>query len=106
MREKPRSDVSVMELSTMIAGPYAGQMLGDLGADVVKIERLGRGELSRQLEPTIGEESFYHLTVNRNNQSLALDVIDDQGREIVLDRVEKVDVSLRTSRRRSQKPMT
>jgi formyl-CoA transferase len=94
MGDQPLADVSVLELSTMVAGPYAGQMLGDLGADVVKIERPGTGELARQLEPTVGDESFYFLTANRNKRSLALDVTADQGRELFLDLAERADVVL------------
>lgn len=94
MTDGPLSDVSVLELSTMIAGPYAGQMLGDLGADVVKIERPGRGELARTLEPTANGQSFYYLTANRNKRSLALDVTTDDGREVFLDLVAAADVVL------------
>ncbi|MGM0592444.1 MAG: CaiB/BaiF CoA transferase family protein [Halobacteriota archaeon] len=97
MTSRPLSDVSVLELSTMIAGPYAGQLLGDLGADVVKIERPGRGELARGLEPFVGGgdgESFYYLTANRNKRSLALDVTSERGRETFLDLAERADVVL------------
>lgn len=94
MSNQPLSDISVLELSTMVAGPYAGQQLGDLGADVVKIERPGQGELARGLEPTVGDESFYFLTVNRNKRSLALDVTNDQGRDLFLDLAEQADVVL------------
>lgn len=78
----------------MVAGPYAGQMLGDLGADVVKIERPDGGELARSLEPTVGGESFYYLTANRNKRSLALDVTNDRGREAFLDLAASADVVL------------
>lgn len=91
---RPLDGVSVLELSTMIAGPYAGQMLGDLGADVVKIERPGSGELARGLDPTVGGESFYFLTANRNKRGLALDVTDEDGREVFLDLAEAADVVL------------
>lgn len=91
---RPLDGVSVLELSTMIAGPYAGQMLGDLGADVVKIERPGGGELARGLEPMVDGESFYYLTANRNKRGLALDVTDEDGREVFLDLAEAADVVL------------
>ncbi|MFC7229818.1 CoA transferase [Salinirubellus salinus] len=97
MTTKPLADVSVLELSTMIAGPYAGQLLGDLGADVVKLERPETGELARSLEPRVGGaagESFYYLTANRNKRSLALDVTTDEGRELFLELVEAADVVL------------
>lgn len=91
---RPLSNISVLELSTMVAGPYAGQQLGDLGADVVKIERPESGELARSLEPTVNGESFYYLTVNRNKQSLALDITEEDGRELFLDLAESADVVL------------
>lgn len=99
MTTRPLSDVSVIELSTMIAGPYAGQLLGDLGADVVKLERPCTGELARSLDPKLGDEdgegeSFYYLTANRNKRSLALDVTDDAGRAAFFDLVETADVVL------------
>lgn len=91
---QPLDGVSVLELSTMVAGPYAGQLLGDHGADVVKIERPGEGELARQLEPTVNGESFYYLTANRNKRSLSLDVTGEEGREIFLELAESADVVL------------
>jgi len=94
MSEQPLEDVSVLECSTMIAGPYAGQLLGDLGADVWKIERPDGGELARQVEPEVGGESFYYLTANRNKRSLALDVASDEGRELFLDLAREADVVL------------
>lgn len=94
MASQPLADVSVLELSTMIAGPYAGQILGDMGADVVKIERPGEGELARGIEPTFDEESFYYLTANRNKRSLALDVTTDEGQGLFYDLAERADVVL------------
>lgn len=94
MTSRPLEDVHVIELSTMIAGPYAGQMLGDLGADVVKIERPGDGELARRLEPSVGGESFYYLTANRNKRSLALDITTEDGRELFLELAAEADVVL------------
>jgi crotonobetainyl-CoA:carnitine CoA-transferase CaiB-like acyl-CoA transferase len=94
MTSQPLADVSVLELSTMVAGPYAGQVLGDMGADVVKIERPGEGELARGIEPKVGDESFYYLTANRNKRSLAVDVTTDEGRDLFFDLSERADVIL------------
>lgn len=94
MTSQPLADVSVLELSTMIAGPYAGQILGDMGADIVKIERPGAGELARGIEPKFDDESFYYLTANRNKRSLALDVTADEGRELFYDLADRADVVL------------
>lgn len=94
MPSKPLDGLSVLELTTMVAGPYAGQMLGDLGADVVKVERPSGGELSRGIEPDLGGESFYYLTPNRNKRSLAMDVTSEDGREAFLDLAAAADVVL------------
>lgn len=97
MVNKPLSNIKILELSTMIAGPFAGQQLGDLGADVIKIERPGQGELARTLEPRMGDgngESFYFHTANRNKRSIALDVTEGQGRDIFLNLLEDMDVVL------------
>jgi crotonobetainyl-CoA:carnitine CoA-transferase CaiB-like acyl-CoA transferase len=94
MASQPLADVSVLELSTMIAGPYAGQILGDMGADVVKIERPGEGELARGIEPKFDDESFYYLTANRNKRSLALDVTTDEGCDLFYDLAGRADVVL------------
>ncbi len=97
MTDKPLADIKVIELSTMIAGPFAGQQLGDLGADVIKIERPGQGELARTLEPKVNDgegESFYYLTANRNKRNIALDVTTDSGREVFLELCGDADVIL------------
>lgn len=94
MTDGPLSHVSVLECSTMIAGPYAGQLLGDLGADVVKVERPGTGELARGLEPTVNGESFYYLTANRNKRSVALDLTTDEGLDVFMDLAASADVVL------------
>lgn len=66
--------VQVLDLSTSIAGPYAGMLLGDMGADVIKIERTGVGDDARAWGPPfIDGDSLWYLSVNRNKRSVALD---------------------------------
>ncbi len=79
------SDVVVVDLSRVLAGPYATMMLGDLGATVIKIEQPGKGDDTRQFgPPSIGGESAYYLGLNRNKQSITLDYTTPQGREKLL----------------------
>jgi crotonobetainyl-CoA:carnitine CoA-transferase CaiB-like acyl-CoA transferase len=82
----------VLDLSTNIAGPFASMILGDLGADVVKIERLPNGDDTRSLPPRWGDEATVFLAMNRNKRSVALDIKSVQGRDAVLKLAEAADV--------------
>jgi crotonobetainyl-CoA:carnitine CoA-transferase CaiB-like acyl-CoA transferase len=82
----PLHGVRVVDLSRVLAGPYATMVLADLGADVVKVERPGAGDETRSWGPPfIGSESAYFISVNRSKRSFAVDVQHPEGREIVLD---------------------
>jgi formyl-CoA transferase len=79
------SDVVVVDLSRVLAGPYATMILGDLGATVIKIEQPGKGDDTRHFGPPyVAGESAYYLGLNRNKQSLALDYTTPEGREKLL----------------------
>jgi crotonobetainyl-CoA:carnitine CoA-transferase CaiB-like acyl-CoA transferase len=74
---QPLEGLTVLDLSRVLAGPYATQLLGDLGADVWKVERPGSGDETRTWGPPfVGELSAYFLSVNRNKRSAALDFHD------------------------------
>jgi crotonobetainyl-CoA:carnitine CoA-transferase CaiB-like acyl-CoA transferase len=75
----------VLDLCRVVSGPFATMQLGDLGADVVKIEEPTRGDESRSYGPPfLGGESAYFLSVNRNKRSCAVDLKSEAGRELVL----------------------
>jgi crotonobetainyl-CoA:carnitine CoA-transferase CaiB-like acyl-CoA transferase len=82
----------VVDLSRFIAGPYCAMLLGDMGADVVKVEPPGRGENSRSFGPFVEGESLYTMVFNRNKRSLTLDLRSDRGKEILRDLLRKADV--------------
>lgn len=82
----------VLDLSTNIAGPLAAMMLGDMGADVVKIERPPIGDDTRALPPRWQDQATVFLAVNRNKRSLVLDIKSTQGREALLKLSETADV--------------
>src|SRR6476659_6357269 len=75
--------IRVVDLSRYIAGPYCAMLLGDMGADVVKVEPPGRGEQSRSFGPFVEGESLYTMVFNRNKRSLTLDLRSDTGRDIL-----------------------
>src|ERR1019366_7030673 len=79
------NSVKILDLSRVLAGPLATMMLGDLGADVLKIERPGSGDDTRSWGPPFDErgESAYYLSVNRNKKSAALDLDDHDDRELI-----------------------
>ncbi len=79
-RALPLDGIRVLDLSQILAGPYCTMVLGDLGADVVKVERPGSGDGSRQWGPPFaGDESVYYLQVNRSKRSVAIDLKDPDG---------------------------
>ena len=82
----------VVDLSRYIAGPYCAMLLGDMGADVVKVEPPGRGEHSRAFGPFVEGESLYTMVFNRNKRSLTLDLRSDQGRDVLRDLLRRADV--------------
>ena len=75
----PLKGLKVVDLTRVLAGPFCTMMLGDMGADVVKIEEPELGDESRGWAPFIGEQSSYYLSVNRNKRSIALDLKTAEG---------------------------
>jgi crotonobetainyl-CoA:carnitine CoA-transferase CaiB-like acyl-CoA transferase len=93
-------DICVIDLSRVLAGPLCTQILGDLGADIIKIERPGAGDDTRQWGPPFLKdkegndttESAYYLSANRNKRSLAVDITKPEGQEIIHALLAKADV--------------
>jgi crotonobetainyl-CoA:carnitine CoA-transferase CaiB-like acyl-CoA transferase len=96
----PLTDIRVLDLSRVMAGPWCTQLLADLGAEVIKIERREIGDDTRHwgppwLKDTDGNETreaAYYLSANRGKQSLTLDIATDEGRQIVRDLAAASDV--------------
>lgn len=96
---KPLDGIKVIDLTHMLAGPYAGMVLADLGAEVVKVEPLGSGEMTRGLlknDPNYSFKNFgaYFLTLNRNKKSVSIDLKNKKGLEVFYDLVRSADVVL------------
>ncbi|HET7034985.1 MAG TPA: CaiB/BaiF CoA-transferase family protein [Thermomicrobiaceae bacterium] len=80
----PLHGIRVLDLSRVLAGPYCTMVLGDLGAEVIKIEQPGSGDDTRAWGPPwAGGESAYYLSINRNKQSVTLNLKSERGREIL-----------------------
>lgn len=95
MAKRPLSGARILDLSRMLTGDYASMILGDLGADVIKIEPPGTGDPLRAMPPHFVEgESAYFLSINRNKRSVTLDLRKDGGREVFHALVGEADVVL------------
>ena len=91
----PLSGVRVIDFTQVMLGPCATQMLGDFGADVIKIERTGTGDLSRNFFGETTEAAMNNAvfaSLNRNKRSVEIDTKSDQGRDAVLELVKTADV--------------
>lgn len=92
------SGLKVLDLSRFIAGPHCGMILGDLGAEVVKLERREVGDDVRALKPQIASESLYFLVFNRNKQSLTIDFRNREAQEILRRLVVESDILIENFR--------
>ena len=84
--------IRVLDLSRVLAGPWAGQVLADLGAEVIKIERPGAGDFARAYDTTCRGMSSHFVWLNRSKQSLTLDVKHAEAREILARLLTRADV--------------
>jgi crotonobetainyl-CoA:carnitine CoA-transferase CaiB-like acyl-CoA transferase len=98
----PLSNIRVLDLSRIMAGPWAGQILADLGADVIKVERKGAGDDTRSWGPPYLKdqhgnptaESGYYLSVNRGKRSIELDLASPDGQKVVRELAKRSDIVL------------
>lgn len=90
---KPLQGICILDLSRVVSGPFCTMLLGDLGAEVIKIEEPRAGDDSRAFGPPfVGGESAYFLSVNRNKQSCCIDLKSPDGRALILKMAEQADV--------------
>jgi crotonobetainyl-CoA:carnitine CoA-transferase CaiB-like acyl-CoA transferase len=91
--DRPLDGVRIADFTRVLAGPLCTMLLGDLGADVVKVERPGSGDDTRQWGPPfVGDDAAYFLSLNRNKRSLALDLATARGRALAMSLVRSSDV--------------
>jgi crotonobetainyl-CoA:carnitine CoA-transferase CaiB-like acyl-CoA transferase len=95
----PLHDVRVLDASRVLAGPFCGQVLGDLGADVIKLERPGAGDETRGWGPPFaGPLSAYYLACNRNKRAITLDLAQPEGHALFHELLARCDVLLENFR--------
>ena len=96
--EQALENLTVLDLTRVVAGPYAGALLGDLGANVIKIEIPGRGDDARGYGPYENGESMYYANLNRNKRGITLNMKSEKGKEAFLKLVEKADILIENFR--------
>src|SRR5262250_2512557 len=81
---RPLAGLRVVDLTRVLSGPYCTMLLGDLGAEVIKVEQPGKGDDTRAFAPPFqGDQAAYFLSINRNKKSITLDMKSEQGKEIL-----------------------
>lgn len=90
--ERALEGIKVLDFTRVYSGPYCTMLLGDLGAEVIKVEAVGRGDDTRLFAPIKDGESGYFMYLNRNKKSLSLDLKAEKGRKIALELMKWADV--------------
>ena len=90
--------IRVLELGELVAGPFIGTLLGEFGAEVIKIERPGRGDVLRQFGPIADGESLYWAINARNKKSVVLDLARREARDVLRDLIAASDVLINSLR--------
>jgi formyl-CoA transferase/CoA:oxalate CoA-transferase len=94
----PLKGIRVLDLSRVLAGPYCSMILGDLGAEIIKVEIPGRGDDTRGYPPFHEGESAYFMSINRNKKSITLNLKEPEAREIVYSLIDQCDVVIENFR--------
>lgn len=94
----PLSGIRVLDLSRVLSGPFATMSLGDMGADVIKIEKPGIGDESREITPKVNGLSHYFASLNRNKRSVELELSDPSDRDRLLELCAEADVIVQNFR--------
>ncbi len=102
---KPLEGLVVLDLSRVLAGPYAGMMLADMGAEVIKVEARNTGDDSRAFGPYVNGESCYFMSLNRGKKSITIDMKKDEGKELIKKLVAKTDILIENFRTGTMKKL-
>lgn len=92
MNKRPLEGIKILDFSQVLSAPFCGMMLADLGAQMIKVERPGNGDISREYGPYINDISLYFCQYNRGKKGLAVDMRSEAGKRVIMDLVAQVDV--------------
>ena len=90
--EEALSDIKVLELGSMLAGPFAGTLLAEFGAEVIKVEKPGKGDALREWPPSKDGEALWWRSLSRNKRLITLDISKSESRDVALKLIERADV--------------
>jgi crotonobetainyl-CoA:carnitine CoA-transferase CaiB-like acyl-CoA transferase len=93
----PLEGVRVLDLTNVMAGPYCSMVLGDLGADVIKLEN-PEGDSTRNFEPKVNDESYCFAVLNRNKRSISVDLKSPGGKQVVMELAARADIFIENFR--------
>src|ERR1041385_3553567 len=89
---KPLDHVTILDLSRVLACPFASMVLAELGARVIKVEQPGSGDETRTFEPQLAADSAYYFACNRSKESITVNLRSPEGKRIIRDLALKADV--------------
>ncbi|HTM59503.1 MAG TPA: CaiB/BaiF CoA-transferase family protein [Burkholderiales bacterium] len=89
---KPLGGLTILDLSRVLACPFASMILAELGARVIKVEQPGSGDETRTFEPQLAQDSAYYFACNRSKESITVNLRSDDGRKLIRELAEKADV--------------
>src|SRR5213075_1746813 len=91
---KPLQHLTILDLSRVLACPFASMILAELGATVIKVEQPGSGDETRGFEPQLAQDSAYYFACNRSKESSSVNLRSDEGKKTILELAQKADVLL------------
>ena len=89
---KPLQHLTILDLSRVLACPFASMILAELGATVIKVEQPGAGDETRGFEPQLAQDSAYYFACNRSKASITVNLRSDDGRKIIRELAQQADV--------------
>src|SRR3954466_11820986 len=89
---KPLQHITILDMSRVLACPFASMILAELGATVIKVEQPGSGDETRSFEPQLAVDSAYYFACNRSKASITVNLRSKEGQEIIRDLAAKADV--------------